>query len=88
MSAAIAASRCDPAAQSLSALPVGQSARIQSLQVDEALRRRLQELGLIPGTHIRCLFRSYSGDPCAFLVRGTVLALRRCDSDRIHIQTE
>ena len=51
-------------------------------------RRRLQELGLIPGTHIRCLFRSYSGDPCAFLVRGTVLALRRCDSDRIHIQTE
>lgn len=71
---------------SLSALPAGESARIQSLHVDHTLRRRLQELGLIPGTRIKCLFYSCSGDPRAFLVRGTVLALRRQDSDCIRIQ--
>ncbi|MGN1030950.1 MAG: ferrous iron transport protein A [Butyricicoccaceae bacterium] len=88
MSAIIAAPRCEPIEQSLSALPVGRSARILSVQVDEALRRRLLELGLIPGTRIQCLYRSFSGDPCAFLVRGTVLALRRCDSAHIRVQFE
>lgn len=88
MSSCVTASPHECHTHTLSILPVGNPARIQSVDVEHTLRRRLQELGLVPGTQIQCLFRSYSGDPSAFLVRGTVLALRRRDSDHIWIQPE
>ena len=37
-------------------------------------------LGLIPGTRVTCQGRSPAGDPAAYLVRGTVVALRARDA--------
>jgi DtxR family Mn-dependent transcriptional regulator len=47
-------------------------------------RRRLMDLGLLPGTEIRAELRSPSGDPTAYLVRGALLALR--DDQARHIR--
>ena len=44
------------------------------------MRRRLLDLGLIPGTRVTCQGRSPAGDPAAYLVRGTVVALRARDA--------
>ena len=67
----------------LSRLDPGQRARILSIRVDGAMRRRLLDLGLIEGTEVLCLGRSPMGDPSAYLIRGAVLAIRARDSSQI-----
>ena len=51
--------------------------------VEGALRRRLFDLGLIPGTFISCRCVAPAGSPMAFTVRGAAIALRRCDAAQI-----
>lgn len=45
-----------------------------------AMRRRLQELGLIPGAPVACLGRSPGGDPAAYRIAGAVVAIRDEDA--------
>jgi DtxR family Mn-dependent transcriptional regulator len=52
-----------------------------------AERRRLLDLGLVPGTNIRCEFTSPFGSPRAYFLRGTLVALRREQADRILVRT-
>ncbi|MFT3950977.1 MAG: FeoA family protein [Oscillospiraceae bacterium] len=71
--------------KSLNDLHPGQSAVIRSILSIGSIRRRLQDIGLIEGTKVRCVLRSPSGDPTAFLIRGAVIALRIEDSSNILI---
>ena len=48
-------------------------------------RRRLMDLGIVPGTRISSEFESPSGEPVAYEIRGTLIALRRDQSDYIRI---
>jgi ferrous iron transport protein A len=50
------------------------------------MRRRLQDLGLVTGTHVTCLQRASAGDPTAYLIRGAVIALRRDDAVQIEME--
>lgn len=70
----------------LQQVPEGATAKIDSLQVNGAIRRRLLDLGMIPGTRIECLQKSPAGDPTAFLIRGAVIALRERDCKNVIIQ--
>ncbi len=67
----------------LAALSPGEGGIILSLAADPLSRRRLWELGFVPGNEIRALFRAPSGDPTAYAVCGTVIALRRADAAKI-----
>lgn len=49
-------------------------------------RRRLMDLGIVPGTVIRAEMRSASGDPTAYNVRGALVALRKQHTEMIFIQ--
>lgn len=51
------------------------------------IRRRLLDLGIIPGTLIKPVLKSPSGDPRAFEVRGTLLAIRKENAQDIKIET-
>ena len=53
-------------------------------------RRRLMDLGILPGTVIEMEMKSPSGDPTAYRIRGASIALRKEQADQIHIlrQTE
>lgn len=64
----------------LATLAEGESGVVCSLDTDDDMRRRLWDMGLVEGTTVGCLFRSPSGDPTAYAVRGAVLALRRRDA--------
>ena len=64
----------------------GEAALVCSLGSASALRRRLSELGLIENTVVKCLGRSPFGDPSAYLIRGTVIALRRADCRDISVR--
>ncbi|MCA9520008.1 MAG: FeoA domain-containing protein [Myxococcales bacterium] len=75
-------------AESLSGLAEGERARVTriSSRVRGIERRRLFDLGFIPGTEVRVEMRSASGDPTAFWVRGALIALRREQADLIRIE--
>ncbi|MBO8129627.1 MAG: ferrous iron transport protein A [Peptococcaceae bacterium] len=61
----------------LTRLPIGQTAVIQDLKCTGNIRRRLLDLGLVPGSLIKALRRSPIGDPTAYEIRDTIIALRR-----------
>ncbi len=72
----------------LSDLKVGQSCIIESLSSVGAVRRRLIDLGFAPGASVECIGISPLGDPKAYCVRQTVIALRRGDAGEIRVMTE
>lgn len=68
---------------SLDELMPGQEASVKEVIITGAVRRRLTDLGLVPGTRIRCVAKSPSGDPKAFQIRGAVIAIRKEHSRQI-----
>ncbi len=68
---------------SLFDLDIGQSATVQGIHADGPIRRRLLDLGLTDGAKATCLYAAPSGDPKAYWVRGTVIALRKEDAQKI-----
>ncbi len=69
----------------LNQLPIGKKAIVAALKSTGITRRRILDLGIINGTEIKPLFKSPSGDPVAFLIRGAVIALRSDVSERIMV---
>lgn len=59
---------------------VGISAACQGPQ-----RRRLLDLGVVPGTVVTAVMRSAAGDPIAYDVRGALIALRRQQAEWIRV---
>jgi DtxR family Mn-dependent transcriptional regulator len=51
-------------------------------------RRRLLDLGVVPGTVITTKFTSPDGDPAAYLIRGALIALRRAQAELIQVDLE
>lgn len=76
--------------KSLSTLQVGESGKIFGISnaIRGKQRRRLLDFGIVPGTEISADLVSFSGDPVAYNVRGTSIALRREQTDLIFIEDE
>lgn len=70
----------------LDRLKDGESAYVVQLDNDASMRRRLADLGLIPGTRVTCLYRSPAKDPAAYLIRGAVIALRGVDARQVRVR--
>lgn len=70
----------------LSRLAPGERARVLGVTSQGAMRRRLQELGLLAGAWVECLGKSPLGDPAAYRVRGAVIALRQDDARAVTVQ--
>jgi len=64
-------------------LPFGQRAKVLSLGTSGSMRRRLMDLGLVPGTDIERIMESPAGDPSCYRVRGAMIALRSHDAIEI-----
>lgn len=69
----------------LDTLPIGKSAKIHSLTSNNLERRRMLDFGLIPGSQITAVYKSPFGNPTAYLIKGTVIALRNEDAKKILI---
>lgn len=70
----------------LSSLKKNESGQVIYLENEGALRRRLQDIGIIDGTEIECVGKSPFGDPKAYLIRGAQIALRNADAVKIKIE--
>jgi len=67
----------------LSAIPCGASAVVEKIEGKKEMIERLHDLGMIRNTRVSCLFSSAFGDPRAYLVRDTLIAIRNLDASRI-----
>lgn len=66
----------------LSELPIGASAKVVALLSSGMERRRMLDLGMIKGTVVEAVQKSPSGDPVAYFIRGTLLAIRAEDAEK------
>jgi ferrous iron transport protein A len=71
---------------SLDRVSVGTEVRIRSVGGEGSFRRRLLELGLLPGTRILRTGQAPLGDPLSFRVRGAVLCLRRSEAATVDVE--
>lgn len=74
------------ATQTLNSIKPGQKAIVKALESQGLERRRLMDLGLLPGTLVEVELISPLGDPTAYLVRGTLVALRKEQAGRIQVE--
>ncbi|MCT4606019.1 MAG: ferrous iron transport protein A [Marinisporobacter sp.] len=70
----------------LSDLSVGTSARVSDLITTGLSRRRMLDLGLIPGTIIHVVRKSPLGGPTAYNIRGATIALRKEEASLILVK--
>lgn len=73
---------------SLADVPIGNSARVETVLTIGANRRRLLDLGLVPGARVEVIGRSPAGNPTAYLIKGTIIALRNEDARQILVDTD
>lgn len=73
------------AKDTLDSLQAGERGRIVALTGTPELRRRLMEMGLIPGTLLRVVRFAPLGDPIDVEVRGYHLSLRKQEARQVLI---
>ena len=71
----------------LSHIPIGHVVQITHIGGEGSFRRRLLELGLVPGTRVELLRVAPLGDPVELLVRGASLSIRKAEAGAIEVQS-
>ncbi len=70
----------------LSCITVGERCTVKSLCSTGKERNRMLDLGIVSNSQISVLQKSPSGDPTAYFIKGTVIALRSEDADKILVK--
>ena len=70
----------------LSKTKEGSKSTVIKLSSKGVMRRRFQDIGITEGTRIECIKKSHLGDPCAYLIGGTLIAIRNDDAKDIIVK--
>ena len=70
----------------LSDLKVGDKAEVTAVKAENAIRRRIMDMGLIKGTSFKVLRVAPLGDPMEILFEGLYLAMRKNEADGILVR--
>ncbi len=69
----------------LAGVLLGRSATVTAVAGPRAFRRRLLEMGLVPGTRVRIVTVAPLGDPLQIEIRGGQWSLRRAEAAQIEV---
>ncbi len=69
----------------LTNLPIGATAKVLAVHGNNAITRRLMEMGVVPGVVVRVIKSAPFGDPLEVRVRGYHLAMRKSEADTIEV---
>jgi len=64
---------------------MGQIVTVAHVAGEGSVRRRLMELGLVPGTRVEVVGVAPLGDPLELLVRGSSLSIRRAEAEGVSV---
>lgn len=67
----------------LNDLKIGKTATV--LKINTTNYKRLLNIGLIPNTKVKCLYKSPFGDIKAYLIRSSIYAIRNKDANLIEV---
>ena len=70
----------------LADLPLGRPATVRGVDGPRAFRRRLMEMGLVPGVAVRVVTVAPLGDPLQIEVRGGQWSMRRAEAAQIAVE--
>lgn len=73
--------------QTMDKITLGERFIIEKIDDDCPLKKRLCDIGFTKGAILLCLFKSPLGDPVAFRVCDTVIALRKSDCSKIEVRS-
>jgi Fe2+ transport system protein FeoA len=65
---------------------IGQIVTVAHVAGEGTFRRRLMELGLVPGTRVELIGVAPLGDPLELLVRGSSLSIRRAEAEGVSVR--
>jgi ferrous iron transport protein A len=71
---------------SLAEIALGRAAKVKHVDGPRAFRRRLLEMGLVPGVEVRVVTRAPFGDPLQIEVRGGQWSIRRNEAAQIEVE--
>lgn len=77
-----------PPATTLDRIPHGARARVSNVRGEDAIARRLDDLGLRQGVVVEVVRRAPLGDPTVYELHGYQLCLRRTESERVDVDAE
>ncbi len=69
----------------LSQLEIGNRARIEAVNGEGAVRRRLFDMGITPGAEVYLRKKAPLGDPIEIAIRGYELTLRKAEAAHVEI---
>jgi len=72
--------------KNLSELKIGESSKVIKLECETHIKRRFLDFGLVKNATIKKVRVSPSGDPTAYEIKGTLIALRESDAKKIIIK--
>ena len=72
--------------KTLKDVKIGESAVIEKLHGEGALKRRVMDMGLTKGTEVYIRKVAPLGDPMELTVRGYELSVRRADAELIEVR--
>ncbi len=70
----------------LAALKPGEEALILTVSGEGAIARRMADMGVVPGQHVRMLRVAPLGDPLELQVMGYHLSLRKTEALRVQVR--
>jgi len=72
----------------LKQMRVGSTAILSEIRAERAFRRRLMEMGLLPGTRVRLMRRVHVGGLVQLRVRGCSVSLRLTEAEHLRFVTD
>lgn len=72
-------------ADSLVNITIGKPAIIKKINAQKEILNRFADLGIVVGSEITPILRSYDNNLTAFLINGAVIALRKETADKIKV---
>ncbi|MCM1114546.1 MAG: ferrous iron transport protein A [Clostridium sp.] len=69
----------------LSQMKENETGYITCINSDPGFERRFFDMGFITGQSIRCMNIGLFGSPIAYQIRGSKIALRKSDADKIGV---
>lgn len=72
----------------LDKIPIGKQVRILDISKSSNHKHRLMDMGVVADSIIIPLFTSPASDPTAYLLKGTVIAIRKEDTRNINVCTD
>lgn len=69
----------------LTNLPIGVNAKVVAVNGNNAITKRLMEMGVVPGVSLRVIKSAPFGDPLEVRVLGYHLAMRKTEAETIEV---